>query len=240
MSKLNQSKILFAAGAGTILEWYDFALFAYLTPLLAALFFPSDHPYTAMMLTYAIFAVGYFVRPLGAVLFGHLGDRIGRKKTLMWSILLMSIPTCLMGLLPTYQSIGIAAPILLVILRICQGLSAGGESTGAILFALESAPTARYRGLLGGLLWAVVGAGMLCGSFAATLVAQSEADWAWRVPFLAGILTGLIGYFVRARTVESLDFLRAIREKTLAKFPLWQGIVQYKKAMLAMIAFYCL
>lgn len=231
MKTQNALRIISAASIGTILEWYDFSLFAFLTPLLASLFFPHENKFTALMMTYAIFAIGFFVRPLGAVIFGHLGDRVGRKKALLFSILLMSLPTFCMGLLPTYQQAGLVAPLLLIILRICQGLSAGGEATGAILFALESV-SVKNRGFLSGLLWSMTGVGMLLGSFAALCIQHfSQYAWLWRVPFLLGILTGLVGYFVRRRTEESQLFKHVLATGALATFPLWEGIKKYKAEM---------
>lgn len=235
----NSLKAFFASSIGTILEWYDFTLFAYLTPLLAKLFFPQKEALTGLLLTYSIFAIGFFVRPLGAILFGHIGDRFGRKLALTFTILLMSIPTFLMGLLPTYESVGILAPTLLIFLRICQGLSAGGESTGASLFVLEGI-THKHRGFIGGLLWAVVGMGMLLGSFAATLVNHSALLWAWRIPFLIGILTGLIGYFVRTRTLEPEQFLRLKEQNEIAKRPLVEALMSHKKSLSIIIGLYCL
>jgi MHS family proline/betaine transporter-like MFS transporter len=233
-------RLITASSIGTILEWYDFSLFAYLSPLLAKHFFPHENAVLALMLTYAVFAVGYLVRPLGAMIFGHMGDRFGRKKTLIWTILLMSIPTFLMGLVPTYASIGIAAPILLIALRILQGISAGGESTGAVLFVLESVEEKR-RGFMGALIWSMVGIGMLLGSFAATIVAHYESvSWAWRVPFLLGILTGIIGYFLRRKTLESLQFADLIKSKAQKKYPLLIGLTKYKKAMLTIMGVYVL
>jgi MFS transporter, MHS family, proline/betaine transporter len=233
-------RIIIASSIGTILEWYDFSLFAFLTPLLANSFFPQDNPFTALMLAYAVFAIGFFVRPIGAAIFGHLGDRIGRKKALIYSIFLMTIPTVLIGFLPTYQSIGIFAPILLIILRICQGLSAGGESAGAILFVLESNDY-KYRGFVGALLWAVVGIGLLLGSVAASIAtAYSDYPWAWRVPFILGIFTGVIGYFLRKRTPESTQFRQAFEKGILVKFPLYDALKKYKLNMLRIIGVYSL
>lgn len=137
-SKKKFMRIICSSSIGTIFEWYEFSLFAFLTPLLAQYFFPQKNQFTGLMLTYAIFAVGFFVRPIGAAIFGHFGDRVGRKQALVFSILLMASSTFLIGLLPTYEDIGVTAPILLIILRICQGLSVGGESTGAVLFVLEA------------------------------------------------------------------------------------------------------
>lgn len=233
-------RMIAASSLGTILEWYDFSLFAYLTPILAKLFFPKENAITGLMLTYAIFAVGYFVRPLGAAVFGHFGDRLGRKKILIWSILLMSLPTFLIGLLPTYQQIGIAAPLLLIFLRICQGLSAGGETTGSILFVLESVQPER-RGLMGGLIWGMVGIGMLLGSFAAFLVSHFyQYEWLWRVPFLIGLVTGVLGYFLRKYTAESALFAKASQEGKLNKYPLWEGLVKYRKEMAVVIGLFTL
>ncbi len=233
-------RLIAASSIGTILEWYDFSLFAYLTPVIAKLFFPHQLPLVAMMEAYAIFAVGFFVRPLGAILFGHFGDRVGRQKILVWSILLMSFATFLMGLLPTYATIGLFAPFLLIILRLLQGLSAGGESTGAALFVLETASN-KYRGFIGGLIWAMVGVGMLLGSFTATLVvAAPQFAWAWRVPFLFGLFAGVIGYFLRKGMSESIMFLAALRAQAVKKFPLREGLLRHKKASLIIIGLYTL
>jgi MHS family proline/betaine transporter-like MFS transporter len=240
MKKSLTLRIIAASSLGTILEWYDFSLFAFLTPVISKLFFPQQNGFTALLLTYAIFAMGYFVRPIGAMIFGHFGDRVGRNKTLVWSILLMSLPTFLMGLLPSYQTIGIAAPCLLILLRISQGIAVGGETTGSVLFALESTGTKR-RGFLGGLLWAMSGVGMLLGSFAAMLVSHAEhITWAWRVPFLLGIITGLIGYFLRRHTLESILFAQALEEKSIHRFPLLKGIKDYKFELFNMIGIYVL
>jgi MHS family proline/betaine transporter-like MFS transporter len=233
-------RIMAASSIGTILEWYDFSLFAFLTPILAVKFFPQGDSFIGLMLTYTVFAIGFLVRPLGAAIFGHIGDRVGRKKTLIFSILLMSIPTFLIGLLPTYNHVGILAPILLILLRICQGLSAGGESTGATLFVLENNHY-KYRGFIGGLLWAIVGVGLLLGSFAAMFVIQnSHYPWLWRVPFILGLLTGIVGYFVRKRTPEPALFQELIDQDTIVKFPLWDGVRAYKKEMLRVMGFFAL
>ncbi len=233
-------RTMLASAIGTVLEWYDFSLFAFLTPILANLFFPHENKLTAMMLMYTIFAIGFFARPLGAMLFGHLGDRIGRKKTLVLSILLMSVPTFCIGVLPTYEKIGILAPVLLILFRICQGLSVGGETTGAILFVLESSSN-KKNGLTGGFLWAMTAVGMLLGSFAATLVAKyAHIDWVWRIPFLLGIFTGFIGYFVRKHAHETTAFNEIIKQNQRIKFPLLEGIIKFKKELLIIMGIYLL
>jgi MHS family proline/betaine transporter-like MFS transporter len=229
-----------ASGIGTILEWYDFSLFAFFTPIIAPLYFPHENKLAALMLTYAIFAIGFLVRPLGAIIFGHMGDRFGRKKTLVMSILLMSIATCCIGLLPTYMQIGIAAPILLIVLRIFQGLSVGGESTGAVLFVVESY-SSKNRGLISAALWSMTGMGMLLGSLVGTITLQfSHHEFIWRIPFLLGIFTGIIGYFLRQRMPESCLFQEAKNRSGLVRFPFLMAITHYRKELFIIVGLYIL
>lgn len=235
------TQLITASSIGTILEWYDFSLFAFFTPLLSQLYFPHENKLTGLMLTYVIFAIGFLVRPLGAALFGHLGDRVGRKQTLIYSILFMSLATCLMGLLPTYQQIGILAPVLLVILRLCQGLSVGGEATGAVLFVVESWST-RYRGAITAVLWAMTGVGMLLGSAMGSCVMHYVAHFPeiWRVPFLLGIFTGIVGYFVRRNIPESTLFAAAKHANALVKFPLRLAMINYRYELFIIMSLYAL
>src|SRR5579872_42024 len=229
-----------ASGMGTILEWYDFSLFAFFTPIIAPLYFPHENKLAALMLTYAIFAIGFLVRPLGAIIFGHMGDRLGRKKTLVLSILMMSFSTFCIGLLPTYTQIGLAAPALLIVLRIFQGLSVGGESTGAVLFVVESY-SLKNRGLLSAALWSMTGIGMLLGSLVGTITLQfPHHEIIWRIPFLLGIFTGMIGYFLRQRMPESLLFQNAEYRHDLARFPFFTAITEYRKELFIIIGLYIL
>ncbi len=233
-------RLMSASSVGTILEWYDFSLFAFFTPVFAHLFFPEENKLTGLLLTYVIFAVGFLVRPLGAILFGHLGDRIGRKKTLVLSIVLMSFSTCSIGLLPTYYQIGMWAPILLIMLRLCQGLSAGGESTGAVLFVLESTQK-KNKGLISATLWSMTGVGMLLGSTVGSFVLQfGQHDFVWRIPFLFGLVTGVVGYFVRSQIPESSLFKNAEQNNSLVKFPFLTAITQYRRELLITIGLYIL
>lgn len=239
-TKTSLTRLMTASGIGTILEWYDFSLFAFFTPVIAPLYFPHENKLTALMLTYAIFAIGFLVRPLGAIFFGHLGDRIGRKKTLVLSILMMSVATCCIGLLPTYAQIGLAAPILLIILRIFQGLSVGGESTGAVLFVVESY-SHKHLGLISATLWSMTGIGMLLGSSIGTLTLQfPHHEFIWRIPFLLGIFTGIIGYFLRQRLPESFLFQQAENHQKLVRFPLLIAITTYRKELFIIIGLYIL
>ena len=176
--------------AGNVLEWYDFSLYGYLAPITAPLFFPSSDPTTSLIQSFAVFAIGFLARPVGGAIYGHIGDRLGRRYLLTLSVLAMAAPTFLMGLLPTYASVGILAPILLVLLRLLQGLSAGGEFSGSIIFLVEHARPNRH-GLMGSLSNFGAMIGGLLGLFVGWLVtnwvdAEAMSDWGWRISFSCG------------------------------------------------------
>lgn len=202
-----------AAGAvGNILEWYDFALYGFMASVLSGLFFPSEDRLVSLIATYGVFAVGFVMRPLGSVLFGWLGDTAGRSRTLLLSVAMMTMPTVILGLLPSYGTIGIAAPIALVAVRMVQGLSVGGEFSTSVTYLVETAPPER-RGFFGS--WANIGSlgGMLLGSAAAAaatnLLDQADLEtWGWRVPFLFGGALGVIALLMRKGLPESPQFLR--------------------------------
>jgi MHS family proline/betaine transporter-like MFS transporter len=203
-------KTLLAGAIGNVLEWYDFALYGYFAPVFAALFFPSDSPSVSLIAAFSVFAIGFLARPLGAMLFGYWGDTLGRRTALAWSILLMAIPTCLVGLLPTYGFIGVIAPIALTLCRFLQGLSVGGEFTGSATFLVEHAG-ASQRGYVGS--WAGFSAqiGALLGSGVGALITAMLADdtlreWGWRIPFMMGGLIAVVGWYVRTRVPESPAF----------------------------------
>jgi MHS family shikimate/dehydroshikimate transporter-like MFS transporter len=197
---------------GSIIEWYDFYIYGTAAALVfGKLYFPSSDPKVATLAALLSFAVGLFARPVGAILFGHFGDRIGRKSMLLFTLFLMGIPSALIGLVPTYASIGIWAPVILVLLRITQGLAIGGEWGGAVLMAVEHAPGGR-RGIFGAMPQIGVPAGVLLSVGAFSLVSlMPEADflaWGWRLPFLASVLLVFFGLFVRWRIQESPEFER--------------------------------
>ncbi|MBA2409968.1 MAG: MFS transporter [Gammaproteobacteria bacterium] len=209
-SKKHNSTRLLAGVVGNVLEWYDFALYGYLVPVISKLFFPSDNTITSLLATFGIFAIGFLMRPLGAVLFGHIGDRFGRRQALYLSIMLMAAPTFLLGCLPTYASIGVMAAVLLTLLRLVQGLSVGGEFTTSVTYVVETSPTER-RGLSGS--WANIGSigGSLLGvGVAATLTTvlpQSSVEaWGWRIPFLLGGVLGIFALWLRRNLPESALF----------------------------------
>jgi MHS family proline/betaine transporter-like MFS transporter len=215
MTDVNKRSV--AAGAiGNTLEWYDFAVFGFVAPAISSQFFPSDDRLAGLLNTFALFAVGYLARPLGGALFGHLGDRIGRKRALQISILMMAVPTSLMAVLPTHAEIGIWAAVLLALLRLLQGFSVGGEFIGSICYLVEVAPV-KQRGLFGSFaVFSTVG-GMLLGSAVAailhlTLSPEATAAWGWRLPFLGGIVLGFTGWHLRRHLLETPAFEQIVSQ----------------------------
>lgn len=200
----------FASMVGTTIEWYDFFLYGTAAALIFnKLFFPAFAPLTGTLAAFGTYAVGFLARPLGAAVFGHYGDRIGRKSMLLVTLVLMGVPTTAIGLIPTYESIGYSAAVLLVLMRFLQGLAVGGEWGGAALMAVEHAPAGR-KALFGSLPQAGVGAGLILSSLAMAGVSKlPEADfmaWGWRLPFLASVLLLGVGAFIRLKVAESPDF----------------------------------
>jgi MFS transporter, MHS family, proline/betaine transporter len=209
--KISNIKMNTAGGIiGNILEWYDFAVFGYFVPVIGAQFFPSEDKWASLLSAFGVFAAGYMMRPIGGIIFGHIGDKFGRKRALQLSVMMMAIPTMLVGFLPTFAQIGVTAAVLLVILRLIQGVSVGGELIGSITFVSEIAPE-KHRGLLGSLSICSATAGVMLGSAVATIIhwiftSQQIHNWAWRIPFIAGIIIGLVGIWMRRRMIESPDF----------------------------------
>lgn len=204
---MNTQRRNVAAGViGNVLEWYDFAVYGYMVAIISGLFFPSSDPTVSIIAAFSAFAAGYFARPLGGAIFGWIGDRYGRKVVLTASVTMMGVATVSMGFLPTYSQVGIIAPILLVSLRIFQGISVGGEYTGSITFVMEHAPKDR-RGWLTS--WVGVGAvlGFLIGSGVGALLTANfsetqMSEWGWRIPFIAGGLIAILGFFIRRHLTE--------------------------------------
>lgn len=235
-------KVVISGMIGNALEWYDFALYGHFVMILSKLFFPTTDPYMATLATYAAFAAGFIMRPIGAIVFGYIGDKYGRRTSLSASILMMAIPTACIGLLPTYESIGIWAPILLVIIRLLQGASIGGEFSGCIAFLVEYSPM-KKRALVGSASMVSLCAGMLLGSIVATSVSKLMPEaafesWGWRVPFLLGMLIGLVGIYVRLSLHESPVYLEAKEHNKLSKQPLREVIRTYSKELLVAIGMY--
>src|SRR5262245_34384631 len=198
---------LIAAGtAGNVMEWYDFAVYGYFAATIGRHFFPSSDATTSLIAAFGVFAAGFLMRPLGGVIFGHIGDHVGRKAALTISVLAMAIPTFLIGILPGYSTLGPTAAVLLVILRMIQGLSVGGEYMTSIVFLVEGAGR-KHQGFAGS--WSGFGAvgGILLGSAVSALVTltfspEAVHRWAWRLPFLIGLFVGLAGLYVRRHVTE--------------------------------------
>ena len=213
-------RVVMASLIGTTIEWYDFFLYGSAAALVFnKLFFPEYDPLVGTMLAFATYAVGFVARPLGGIVFGHFGDRIGRKKLLMWSLMLMGVATALIGLLPTYAQIGVWAPIALIVLRLVQGFAVGGEWGGAVLMAAEHGDSAR-RGFWASWPQAGVAAGSLLSAGVLALMAgiQSEADfiaWGWRVPFLLSVVLVVVGWYIRNRVSESPMFEAELDEAAI-------------------------
>jgi MFS transporter, MHS family, shikimate and dehydroshikimate transport protein len=214
MSTPNRTRrVVLASFIGTTIEWYDFFLYGTAAALVFnKLFFPNVDPLTGTMAAFGTYAVGFFARPLGGIVFGHYGDKIGRKSMLVTTLMLMGVATVLIGLLPTYEQIGVAAPVLLVLLRFVQGFGVGGEWGGAVLMAVEHSHAGR-RGYHASWVQAGVPVGMLLANGVFMVFSRMEESaflsWGWRVPFLLGVLLLGVGMFIRLKIVESPIFMEA-------------------------------
>jgi MFS transporter, MHS family, proline/betaine transporter len=204
-----------AAVIGNALEWYDFIVFGFFTVVIARLFFPNDSQYASLLLTTATFGVGFFMRPVGGIFLGIYADRRGRKAALLMVITLMTVAIAMIAFAPTYAAIGVGAPLIMVVARLLQGFSAGGEFASATAFLIESAPAGR-RGLYGS--WQMVGQGLavLLGAILGTLLTRSLTpetldSWGWRIPFLFGLIIGPVGLYIRRNLDETSAFLQSNR-----------------------------
>jgi MFS transporter, MHS family, shikimate and dehydroshikimate transport protein len=229
--------VVAASFIGTTIEWYDFFLYGTAAALVFGdLFFPNAEPLIGTLLAFSTYAVGFAARPLGGIVFGHYGDRIGRKAMLVASLLIMGVATFLIGCLPTYSSIGILAPILLVVLRFAQGIGVGGEWGGAVLMSVEHAPKGR-RGFFGSWPQMGVPAGLLLSTLVFKLVQGNTteaafASWGWRVPFLASAILVIVGLVIRLKIMESPAFERIKETATEAKKPIVDVVRKYPRDVL--------
>lgn len=238
-------RVVAASVVGNAFEWFDFAIYGIFAVTIAKLFFPADNPAASLLLTLATFGVGFAVRPIGGVLLGMYGDRVGRKKALSVTILLMAIGTGVIGFLPTYAAIGIAAPILMVLARLIQGVSAGGEFSGATTMLVEFSPPHR-RGFFGSFQMSTQALAFSFGALVAYLLTrnldpQQMDTWGWRLPFIFGILVGPVGWLIRSRVDESPEFLAYLRARSgnhqkPAKVSLSHLLRNYPRELAASIA----
>src|SRR6195952_2836724 len=222
---------------GTTIEWYDFFLYNTAAALVFPhLFFPASSAYAGAMQAFATYAVGFAARPVGAAIFGHWGDRIGRKTTLIITLLVMGIASALVGVLPGTASIGVAAPLILVLLRLVQGIAIGGEWSGSVLLAMEWGDQDR-RGLLGSAAQIGVPVGPVLGTggmtlLSATLSPEAFSSWGWRVPFLASLILVAVGLMIRLKILETPMFARVLAEGKTAATPVMDAIRQHWREIL--------
>ncbi|VTU14450.1 MFS transporter [Variovorax sp. RA8] len=227
-------RVVFASALGTIIEWYDFLIYGAAAALVFnKLFFPADDPFVGTLAALGSAAVGFFARPFGGAVFGYFGDRLGRKSMLLLTLVIMGLGTFAIGLLPTYAQIGIWAPILLVLLRIIQGIGLGGEWGGAALMVLEHAP-ARRRGLCGSLVQVGFPIGLILSAGVFALVSKLPEEeflsWGWRVPFLSSLVLVILGAFIRMRVEESPVFEAMKAKKEIARNPLAEALFKHPKS----------
>lgn len=223
VSPRERRRVALASMIGTTIEWYDFQIYGLAAALvLPKLFFPGYDPAVGLLLSLATFGVGFFARPVGAAIFGHLGDRAGRKSVLVMTLLIMGVSTFLVGLLPTHAMVGVWAPILLVLLRLVQGIGLGGEWGGAVLMAVEHAPEGK-RGLYGSLPQMGSPAGLLVATGVFTVVSllpdEQFLSWGWRIPFLLSSLLVALGLAIRVTLTESPMFAEIVARGKRVKRP---------------------
>jgi len=208
-------RVIAAGMIGNVLEWYDFAIYGYFASAIGRQFFPHEDAVAQLLSTFGLFALGYLARPIGGVLVGHIGDCVGRRAALTFSVAAMATATFLIGLLPGYATIGLWGPIGLTVLRVLQGLSVGGEFTTSMVFLIEHASDGR-RGLMGALIGSGATGGTLLGSAIGAGLAMSMStaaleSWGWRIPFLLGLILGIAGYFLRRQVIEAVPTERRKR-----------------------------
>lgn len=236
-----KNKVTVIAGVfGNALEWYDFTIYAFFAPILANLFFPSQDAYISLLLTFSVFALGFLVRPIGAILFGYIGDHFGRRIALILSMFVMSIPTILLAFLPSYQQIGIAAPLLFTLLRLLQGTAVSGELTTAASYLVEHAD-ANKRGLAGSLAMCSATSGIVLSSAAAASMSHfmsqdGLASWGWRLAFAMGGIVGLIGLILRLLSAETKLYQETKKQQACAPTSVLNHFLKlnWKMVMVAM------
>ncbi|MEQ1637709.1 MAG: MFS transporter [Methylococcales bacterium] len=240
MSQMN--KVIASTMVGNGLEWYDYALYGTFTALISKHFFPPGDDAVALIATFGIFAIGFLMRPLGAMFFGRIGDKFGRKNALALSILLMAFPTACIGLLPTYAAIGIWAPILLTLIRLVQGIAVGGEFGGSIVYLVEHA-SPNNRNVIGSLSMLSMLVGLLSGALIATALAEfmpAEAfdSYGWRIPFILGFFIGIVGLYIRSKLDESPMFIEAQDAGHISDAPIKDALQQnYQEILLGIGAY---
>ncbi|WP_190815617.1 MFS transporter [Saccharopolyspora pogona] len=241
VDKKTLRRVTVAGSVGVFVEFYDYGVYGFLASTIATVFFPKQDGTAALLLTFSIFGLTFFVRPVGGVVCGYLGDRIGRQRTLVLVLMLISGSTVAIGLLPTYAAVGVAAPILLLVLRLAQGFSAGGESAGAMSFVAEYAPEGR-RGMLTSLSQLGSYASLLLGAVVTTVLTETlgtdaMTEWGWRIPFLLAVPMAVIGFYIRSKLDETPKFQQLRKDSAPARNPLKETLAsaEHRKAVLLAI-----
>ena len=244
MRTQNLKRAASACFIGNFVEWFDYAAYGYLAVVIAAVFFPTENALVGLMSAYAVFALSFMVRPIGGIFWGYIGDKYGRRPALSWSILIMTLSTVCIALLPGYASIGFAAPVLLLLFRLIQGFSASGEYAGASAFLAEYAPKNK-RGFYTSLVPASTSAGLLLGSLMvagmyAFMSTENLHSWGWRIPFLLAAPLGLIGRYIRLRLQETPEFAQQQNNHVEKNTPIVELFRNHRKAMLIAFCVACL
>ena len=239
MEKNVSKRVLVASLVGSSIEWFDYFLYGTVAGLVFnKIFFPAEDPTVGLLLSYASFALAFFIRPLGGIIFSHIGDKIGRKRTLVLTLSLMGGATAAMGLLPTYETIGIMAPILLIALRLIQGIGLGGEWGGALLLAYEYAPENK-KGLFGSIPQMGVTIGLLLGTLVMSLMTLMPDDafmvWGWRIPFILSAILVIFGLWIRKGIDETPEFKKVQEKGEVAKVPLFETMRTHWREVLIAI-----
>lgn len=234
--EISRTKNIIASFCGSVSEWYEFVVYAFCAPFLAPLFFPSENHFISVLAVYGAFAAGFLMRPLGALVFGYFGDKYGRQKTVSIAVILIGLPTVIMGIMPTYEHIGIIAPTVLIVVRMLQGLSVGGQFTGSAVFINEHIGSKR-RYLGAGITFTGAFVGMLLASavgalFTTILSDKQLASWGWRIPFILGIFVAILGYYLKKHTSETPQFKKLKAHNALPKNPIVEAFKTQKFGML--------
>lgn len=237
---MNRVKTIFSSGLANTFEWYDYILYGHFAAILGSKFFPDDDPVASLLNAFVAFAAGYFMRPFGGIFFGVLGDKFGRKAALSASLMCMAVPTVAIGLLPTYETIGITATVLMIVARMIQGLSMGGALTGSISFSIEHASKTR-RGLAGSVSMSSICIGILMGSLVVYLIKHSMTEefflsFGWRIPFLLGIFIIFAGFYIRENAKETPLFEEIKQDGKMSKYPIIETFKNHWSDMLITIS----
>jgi MFS family permease len=240
--KREAQRVIFASSLGTVFEWYDFYIYATLAPFFAALFFPSGNATAALLASFATYAAGFLVRPFGAIVFGRIGDLVGRKYTFLVTILVMGLSTAAVGFLPTYSSIGMLSPTILVLLRLAQGLALGGEYGGAATYVAEHAPDEK-RGLHTSWIQTTATLGfflslLIIGGCRAWMSEPTFKSWGWRLPFLVSLVLLAVSIYIRLKLNESPVFARMKAEGKGSKAPLRESFGEWKNLKIVLLALF--